>query len=518
MAGKYDAVVIGGGHNGLTCASYLARAGLKTLILEQYHMVGGMTITEEITLPGFRSDIHAFGYQLANLSPAPRELGLERFGFELLRPDPNFSHVFPDGGIVSMRRDIEETARSIGRYSKKDAETWRKLFRKYLKIKDKIISGVNSPPKSLDAEFSAPGALDEYRLGLQSTRSWCDEWFEADETKVFLATFASHPGVAPDDAGGGRLAWLFNTILQDVGNNVVKGGMHNLSLALAGYFQSQSGEIRTNALVRKIVVRDGKAVGIQLEDGDEIAVSGVIASSVDPYQLIVHFLGKEIVGPEIVAKLDRYEWGDAAMVIYVALDGPVEYNAGLTARHSCYVHPTPPTLDYFSQVYTECRGGKLPAAPLVIMCNDSVVDPSRTPPNKYVMKLIANNVPYRITGDATGKIGARTWEEAKEPYADHIIDMITNTYAPNFKNLILKRVVHSPEDMERVIPSAVRGTVCHGAFVPYQMGSMRPIPELADYRTPVPNVYLCGSGSHPGAGVSMAPGRNAAHVILVDLK
>ena len=518
MAGKYDAVVIGGGHNGLTSASYLARAGLKTLILEQYHMVGGMTITEEITLPGFRSDIHAFGYQLANLSPAPRELGLERFGFELLRPDPNFSHVFPDGGIVSMRRDIEETARSIGRYSKKDAETWRKLFREYLKIKDKIISGVNSPPKSLDAEFSAPGALDEYRLGLQSTRSWCDEWFEADETKVFLATFASHPGVAPDDAGGGRLAWLFNTILQDVGNNVVKGGMHNLSLALAGYFQSQSGEIRTNALVRKIVVRDGKAIGIQLEDGDEIAVSGVIASSVDPYQLIVHFLGKEIVGPEIVAKLDRYEWGDAAMVIYVALDGPVEYNAGLTARHSCYVHPTPPTLDYFSQVYTECRGGKLPAAPLVIMCNDSVVDPSRTPPNKYVMKLIANNVPYRITGDATGKIGARTWEEAKEPYADHIIDMITNTYAPNFKNLILKRVVHSPEDMERVIPSAVRGTVCHGAFVPYQMGSMRPIPELADYRTPVPNVYLCGSGSHPGAGVSMAPGRNAAHVILADLK
>src|SRR5208337_3735047 len=146
MAQKYDAVVIGGGHNGLTCASYLAAAGLKTLVLEQYHTVGGMTITEEITLPGFRSDIHAFGYQLANLSPAPRELGLARFGFELLKPDPNFSHVFPDGGIVSMRRDIEETAKSIGRYSKKDSETWRKLFRKYLTIKDQIVSGVNSPP------------------------------------------------------------------------------------------------------------------------------------------------------------------------------------------------------------------------------------------------------------------------------------------------------------------------------------------------------------------------------------
>ncbi|HMK37508.1 MAG TPA: NAD(P)/FAD-dependent oxidoreductase [Desulfomonilaceae bacterium] len=522
MARNYDAAVIGGGHNGLTCASYLAAAGLKVLVLEQYPLVGGMTITEEITLPGFRSDIHAFGYQLANLSPAPRELDLARFGFELLKPDPNFSHVFPDGGIVSMHRDIEETAQSIGRYSKKDAETWRKLFRKYLKIKDQIVAGVNSPPKSLGAELSrlelVPGGLDEYRSGLQSTRSWCDEWFEADETKVFLATFASHPGVAPDDGGGGRLAWLFNTIIQDVGNNVVKGGMHNLSLSLAGYLQSRSGEIRTNARVRKIVVKEGRAVGIQLADGEEIAVSQVVASSVDPYQLIVHFLGEKIVGPEIVAKLQRYEWGDSALVIYVALDGPVNYNAGLVARHSAYVHPTPPTLDYFSQVYTECRGGKLPAAPLVIMCNDSAVDPGRTPPNKYVMKLIVNNVPFRITGDATGKIAARTWDGAKEPYADHIIDMITEAYAPNFKSLILKRVVHSPVDIERAIPSAVRGTVTHGAFVPYQMGPMRPIPELSDYRTPVPNVYLCGSGSHPGAGVSMAPGRNAAQVILADLK
>src|SRR5208337_4389510 len=148
MAANYDAAVIGGGHNGLTCACYLARSGLKVLVLEQYHTVGGMTITEEITLPGFRSDIHAFGYQLANLSPAPGELGLARFGFELLKPDPNFSHVFPDGGIISMHRDLEKTIQSIGRYSKKDGETWRNLFSKYLKIKDQIISGVNSPPKS----------------------------------------------------------------------------------------------------------------------------------------------------------------------------------------------------------------------------------------------------------------------------------------------------------------------------------------------------------------------------------
>lgn len=314
------------------------------------------------------------------------------------------------------------------------------------------------------------------------------------------------------------MVWLFNTIIQDVGNNVVKGGMHNLSLALAGDLQSHSGEIRTNARVRQINVKEGRAVSIQLADGEEISVSRVVASSVDPYQLIVHFLGEKIVGSEMVGKLNRYEWGDSSMVIYLALDGPVEYKAGLTARHSAYVHPTPPTLDYFAQSYTECRGGKLPAAPFVLMCNESAVDPSRTPPNKHAMKLVINNVPLRISGDATGKINARTWDEAKEPYADHIIEMVTDLYAPNLKDLILKRVVHSPLDIEKAIPSAVHGTFIHGAFVPYQMGPMRPIPELAAYRTPVRNVYMCGSGSHPGGGVSMAPGRNGAQVILADMK
>lgn len=256
---------------------------------------------------------------------------------------------------------------------------------------------------------------------------------------------------------------------------------------------------------------------MQLTDGEEIRVSKVVASNVDPHQLIVDFLGVAAVGPDIVRKIQHYEWGDAAFVIYLALDGLPEYKSGLEALHSAYVHPSPPTLDYLAQVYTDCRGGKLPAAPMLVLCNDASADPSRAPRGKFVMKVIVNNVPYRIKGDATGKIKALTWKEAKEPYGDHLIDMIATNYIPNLKSLILKRVVHSPEDVELRIPSAVQGTVTHGAFLPYQMGPLRPIPELAHYRTPVDNVYLCGSGSHPGGGVSMAPGRNAAHVVLGDL-
>jgi len=219
-----------------------------------------------------------------------------------------------------------------------------------------------------------------------------------------------------------------------------------------------------------------------------------------------------------VRKIERYEWGDGYMVIYLALDGPLTYRAGEDASRSAYVHPTPPTLEYLARIYAECRSGKLPAAPLVVMCNDSAMDPSRCPAGKAVVKLIVHNVPYEIKGDATGKIAGRTWDAVKEAYADHILDMVTNGFVPNLKERILKRVVHSPVDMERSMPSAVRGTVAHGAFLPYQAGELRPIPELGQYRTPVANVYLCGSGSHPGGGVSMAPGRNAAHVILADLE
>jgi len=519
----YDAIVVGAGHNGLTCACYLARAGLRALILDQYHTVGGMATTEELTLPGFRSDVHAFGFQFANLSPVPEELGLANFGLELIRPEINYSHVFPGGGIISMHRQVEDTVASIGRYSKADGEAWRCLASDFVQAKDDIARWMNSPPTSLADEIDKmvlrPGGMDEYRVGLQSVRSWGQEHFEREETRLFIGAWACHVGLAPDDVGGGHLAWLFAALIQDLGNRAVKGGMHHLPLALADCLRSQGGEIRTGARVSKILVEDGRATGVRLTTGEEIALTseGVIASNVDPRQLIVDFLGEENVGGELVAKMRRYEWGDAYMVIYLALDAPITYEAGADAQHGAYVHATAPSLEYLARIYTECRSGQLPAYPFVVMLNDSTIDPSRCPAGKAVMKLLVHNVPYEIRGDATGKIHDRTWDAVKEPYADYLIDYLTETYAPTLKRNILKRVVHSPVDIERLMVSAFHGTVTHGAILPYQIGSQRPLPELAQYRSPIPNVYLCGSGSHPGAGITMAPGRNAAQVMLSDL-
>ncbi|HEY6154896.1 MAG TPA: NAD(P)/FAD-dependent oxidoreductase [Candidatus Udaeobacter sp.] len=520
MPHRYDAIIIGAGHNGLTCACYLARGGLKVLALEQYHTVGGMTVTEEETLPGFWSDIHASGYQLANLSPVPNELGLlDRY--ELIEPEIPFSHAFPNGDLISVHRDIERTAAEIVRYSVKDAEKWRALMHQFLAEKDAITASMFSPPPSFPAaaaKFAAsPAGMEAYRFSMQSVRSWADQTFEAEAMKTLFGSFATFLGASPDDAGGAELGWLFASVLQNAGNNLVKGGMHRVTLALAEDLRAHGGEIRTNALVEKILGDRKRATAVRLANGEEISATQLIGSNTDPGHLIIDLLGAEMVGTDIVNAMKLYEWGDSVFVIFVALESPVNYKTGIAARQSAHVHLTEPSLDFLAQVYLQCRGGLLPAAPMIVSWNDSAIDPSRAPSGKALMKFVVLSVPYVITGDATGKIPARTWDEAREPYADYLIDLITDNYIPDLKAKILKRVAHSPVDISRKIISAVRGTLGQGAFLPYQTGSLRPIPELGQYKTPVPNVYLCSSGSHPGPGVSMAPGRNAARVIFADL-
>jgi len=520
MAATYDAVVIGAGHNGLTCACYLAKAGLKVLVLEQYHTVGGMTVTEEETLPGFWSDIHASGYQLANLSPVPHELDLlDRY--ELIEPEIPFSHAFPDGDIISVHRDIERTVADIARYSRKDAETWRTLMNRFLAEKQAITAAMFSPPLPFPkaaAEFAgSPAGMEAYRFSMQSVRSWANQTLEAEATKTLFGSFATFLGASPDDAGGAELGWLFASVLQNAGNNLVKGGMHRVTLALAEHLQAHGGEIRTNAHVEKILGDAKRATAVRLTSGEEIRSGQLIVSNIDPGHLVKDLLGTAMVGETIIHKMQQYELGDSVFVMFVALESPINYKAGPAARQSAHVHLTEPSLDFFARVYLQCRGGALPSAPMIVSWNDSAIDPSRAPADKALMKFVVLSVPYVITGDATGKVQRRTWHEAREPYADYLIDLITANYIPDLKAKILKRVAHSPVDISRKIISAVRGTLGHGAFLPYQSGSLRPIPELGQYKTPVPNVYLCSSGSHPGPGVSMAPGRNAAQVIFGDL-
>ena len=268
---EYDAIIIGAGHNGLTCGCYLAKAGLRVLILEEHSTIGGMTITEEITLPGFKSDVHAFGYQLANTSPVPEELDLDRYGFELLYPEISFSHIFPDGNHISMYRSLERTIDSIRKFSIRDAHTWRTLFSKYLVDREEIFTSINSPPGD-----SSISSTEEYRNQMQSMRSWCEENFESDQAKVLFGTSATFVGLSPDDAGGGSICHLFAAIAQDKGNNVVKGGFVNLPLALARFIETKKGDIITNASVTKIIIKNDRAVGVSLANGKNILAKRLV--------------------------------------------------------------------------------------------------------------------------------------------------------------------------------------------------------------------------------------------------
>lgn len=510
MTAKHDAVVIGAGHNGLACACYLARAGLDVVVLEQHETIGGMTATEELAAPGFLSDVHASGYQLANLSPAPDELGLFDLGLELIEPDYAWAHAFADGRSIAVSGDLEQAHASIAQFSRRDADTAVGLFRRYLDEREAIVGSLFSPPTPLSQALGqmegAPGGLDRYRLSLQSMRSWADETFEAEETKCLFGAFAPFVGHGPDDAAGAEISWLFASVLQAEGNKLVRGGMGKVAETLRTRLEQLGGTVRTGASVERIEVRGDRAGAVVLSDGERIEVDRAVASTADPAQLALTLLGDDVIGADAAARMHRLELGDAVFLIYAALDGPVDYAAGPEAGAAAHVHLSAASLEAMAEPVDQCRSGLLPEAPVIVSWNDSTIDPSRAPEGKHLKKFVVLGVPYDID-----------WEAERASYADHLIGMIEQSYLPGLSDRIIARADHSPVDIERRVPTAVRGTIPHGAQIPYQSGPLRPTPDFASYRSPVSNVYLCGSESHPGAGVSMASGRNGAGVICADL-
>ncbi len=511
VAKPYGAIVIGAGHNGLACACYLAKAGLRVLVVEQYDRIGGMSVTEELAGPGFRSDVHASGYLVAKLTAAQAELNLAAHGLDLITPDPNWAQVFPDGGSLVIGRDVETTAASFAQFSRRDAETWRELYDEYLRQKPAIVAGMNKPP------VAEGGSDADLRFRMQTARSWVDETFESREIRAFLASAALHAGLAPDDALGARFSWLFLCAVQDVGVSIVRGGMHNLCDALARALEREGGEIRTGARVVDLVVQEGGATGVVLENGERIPVEGVIAANVDPRHLALDILREERIGESVAERARRYEWGPSFFGIYAALDGPVAYKAGQPPGRVGYVHACHASVDAIAQSFVDIRQGKLPSEPMIGIINESAVDPSRAPHGKGLVKLIVHFVPYALAGDGPGGIRGSQWDDVKEAYADHVIDWVTRAFIPDLRSRVVSRCVRSPIDYERRTSSAVHGTHQHGAFLPYQEGAYRPFPGLSGYRTPIPNVYLCGAGAHPGSGISLAPGRNAAKLIASQI-
>jgi phytoene dehydrogenase-like protein len=521
---RYDVIVIGAGHNGLVHAAYLARAGRRVLVLEQRPLVGGAAVSEQV-FPGFTFSV--FSYVVSLLRPEiVRELELPRHGLEILPLDGTFTPML-DGNYLWRMDDHFKTRREIARHSRADAEAYDEYGRSMVEMARfvKPILGLTPPdPTSLRPRglvdllsmakrfraLSRSDQLAHLQLMTMSAIDFLDRWFETDVLKATMAasgiigTFLGvrSPGTAyvllhhyMGEIDGAFRAW-----------GLPRGGTGSVSNSLASAAREAGAEIRTDALVEKILIKDGRAEGVVLRKGDEIRAP-LVSSSLDPRQTFERFAGLEHLPEAFVEDVKRYRYRGSSGKVNLALDGLPDFTSrpgsGPHLRGAVSISPS---IDYLEHAYDDAKYGRYSRRPYIDVVIPSLTDPSVAPPGKHVMSCFVQYAPYQLRDSS--------WDEERERFGDTVIDTIAE-HAPNLKRLILHRQVLTPLDIERTIGLS-EGNIFQGELTLEQLFFLRPAPGWAQYRTPIRNLYMCGSATHPGGGIMGAPGRNAARRILAD--
>ncbi|MBI4468547.1 MAG: NAD(P)/FAD-dependent oxidoreductase [Acidobacteria bacterium] len=529
MAETWDVIIIGGGHNGLVAAAYLSRGGLRVLVLERRPLLGGACVTEEV-FPGFR--VSSASYLCSLMQPRIiRELELSRFGYQVFPKDPAFFTPFPDGRHFTMWQDQRRTCEEIAKFSARDAARYPE-YEAYVERLARFAESMllRMPP---NITRISPADLRDYaRLGwdltrmseeerighirifTQSVADFLEPWFESEQLKVTLAT----DGVIGTN-GGPRSPGTAYILLHHMMGVVeghrglwgfVRGGMGALSEAIAGASRAAGATIRTDSEVARIMVRDGRAVGVALRDGSEFR-SSIVVSNADPKRTFLGMVGERLLDPGFARQVTGFQMKGCSMKINLALDGLPDFKAlpgaTLMPHHKTTMHICP-SIDYVERAWDECKYGQPSSRPMLEMTIPTVYDDSLAPPGKHIMGIFLQYTPYRLTDGE--------WSSLKESYADRVMDLIED-YAPGFKHRVLARQVLTPVDLEEIY-GLTGGNIFHGEMSLDQLYFMRPAPGWARYRTPIERLYLCGSGTHPGGGVMGAPGYNAARQVLRDCR
>ena len=524
MAETYDAVIVGGGHNGLVCAAYLARAGRKVLVLEKRHLVGGAAVTEEL-YPGFKFTVCS--YVVSLLRPwIVRDLELAKHGLQIIPMECSFTpHL--DGPGLCRWSDPHKTRQEIARFSVKDSEIYPEFGRSMGRLARFAKSFIDEPapdPTSfrprdliqlmgLGQKFrSLPDdmAAIQLKLSTMSGVDFLDEWFESDQLKApmscsgIIGTMLGvrSPGTAyvllhhyMGEIDGASRAW-----------GVAKGGNGAVSEAIASAARSYGAEIRCNAAVDHILVKGGRAVGVVLENGDEIAARNVV-SGCDPRLTFLGLVGRDHFDDEFVKQIERFKFRGSSGKVNLALDGFPEFTCrpgdGPHVRGDVAIAPS---VDYLERAYTDAKYGDFSKRPYLNIVFPSLLDPTMAPPGKHVLSAFVQYAPYHING------GPSSWPDKREAFGDAVIDTIAE-YCPSIRDKILYKQVLTPWDIEQEF-GMTEGNIFHGELSLDQLLFQRPTAGWSRYRTPLKGLWLASSGAHPGGGVMGGPGGLAAKVML----